>query len=84
MNIPNNTNSPLILYNTVSFSAVARVQKTAPLNFCTPPDQYQANGELVLYNTVSFSAVAHVQKPLRLIFAFLRISIKSMANCYKT
>jgi len=25
------------------------VQKTAPLNFCTPPDQYQVNGELVLY-----------------------------------
>jgi len=42
------TGSPLILYNTVSFSAVDGVQKTALLNFCTPPDQLQFNGESVL------------------------------------
>jgi len=31
----------------VSFSAVARVQKTAPLNFCNPPDQSGAEVQTI-------------------------------------
>jgi len=35
-----------------SFSAVPDVQKTAPLNFCTPPDQDQFNGESVSHRCI--------------------------------